>query len=74
MLRTKRSYGAPVGGLLVAGLAAFAYYKYSKLTPEAKSDLVNNLKERGKKLVSQVTGKQNVFQNNAFDQGSQFSG
>ena len=43
----------PTGGLLLAGLAAFAYYKYSKLTPDQKRDLVGNLKERGKKLYDQ---------------------
>lgn len=43
MLENKRS-AAP---LLLAGLAAFAYYKYSKMTPEKKNDL----KEKGKDLV-----------------------
>jgi hypothetical protein len=43
MLENKRS-AAP---LLLAGLAAFAYYKYSKMTPERKNDL----KEKGKDLL-----------------------
>ncbi|HEY9341805.1 MAG TPA: hypothetical protein VIQ23_09505 [Hanamia sp.] len=43
MLENKRS-AAP---LLLAGLAAFAYYKYSKMTPEKKNDL----KEKGKDLL-----------------------
>lgn len=33
--------------LLLAGLAAFAYYKYNKMTPEKKNDL----KEKGKDLL-----------------------
>ena len=41
-------------GLLLAGLAAFAWYKYSKMSPEQKKDLVNNLKEKGKKWFGQV--------------------
>lgn len=43
MLQNKRS-AAP---LLLAGLAAFAYYKFSKMTPEKKRDL----KEKGKSLL-----------------------
>ena len=70
MLTKKRNYSAPAGGLLLAGLAAFAYYKYSKLTTEEKQDLVSNLKERGKKLFGQA---KDVY-NNKFDQSSVYSG
>ena len=41
------------GGLILAGLAAYAYYKYNKMTPQEKEDLVGNLKEKGRKLVDQ---------------------
>jgi hypothetical protein len=41
------------GGVILAALAAFAYYKYSKLTEEQKRDLVNNLKQKGQKLYDQ---------------------
>ena len=41
------------GGLIMAGLAAFAWYKYSKLTPEQKRDLVNKLKGKGQKLYDE---------------------
>jgi hypothetical protein len=70
MLKGKRNYAAPAaGGLLLAGLAAFAYYKYSRLTPEEKQDLVSNLRERGKKLIGQFAG------NKASQlQGSQYMG
>lgn len=40
----------PKGSLLLAGLAAFAYYKYSKLSPEKKQDLTKNLREKGKQF------------------------
>lgn len=39
------------GSLLLAGLAAFAYYKYSKMTPAERSNLFETLKAKGKKLV-----------------------
>jgi hypothetical protein len=41
------------GGVILAAIAAFAYYKYSKLTEEEKRDLVNNLKQKGQKLYDQ---------------------
>ena len=40
------------GSLLLAGLAAFAYYKYSKMTPDERRNMFNDLKEKGKKLVN----------------------
>ena len=40
--------------MLLAGLAAFAYYKYSQMSPEEKTKLVGKLKEKGKKLVDQL--------------------
>jgi hypothetical protein len=44
MLRSKT-------GLLLAGLAAYAAYKYSKMDPEKRSNLMNSLKTKGKDLV-----------------------
>jgi hypothetical protein len=38
------------GSLLLAGLAAYAYYKYSKMTPEQKKDLTGTIKQKGKDL------------------------
>ncbi len=48
MLGNRRSNS---GSLLLAGLAAFAYYKYSKMTPEERRNLFDSLKAKGKKLV-----------------------
>ncbi len=42
------------GGILLAGLAAFALYKYSKMSPDQKTKLTSNLKEQGKKILGQV--------------------
>lgn len=40
----------PAGKLLLAGLAAYAYYKYNKMSSQEKKDLVGNLKKKGQKL------------------------
>jgi len=38
-------------GFILAGMAgAVAYYFYSQLSEEEKSDMVNNIKEKGKKV------------------------
>jgi hypothetical protein len=39
--------------LLLAGAAAYAYYKYSKMTPEQRKSFVGNLKQKGKDFVDQ---------------------
>lgn len=44
---------APKGTLLLAGLAALAYYKYQQLSAEEKENIVGDLKEKGKKLYDQ---------------------
>ncbi len=38
------------GALIIAGLAAFAYYKYSKMSAQEKDSMVSGLKEKGQKL------------------------
>ena len=43
-----------VSGLVLAGLAAFAWYKYSKMSADQKSKLTSDLKEQGKKILGQV--------------------
>jgi hypothetical protein len=56
-------------GLLLAGLAAFGYYKYSKMTPEQKK----NLMDKGKDLINKnfggldnLFGKKNAMPNNQY--------
>ena len=51
------------GALILGGLAAFAYYKYSKLSPEEKTKLTNTIKEKGKGLMDQFMpgGMKNAF-------------
>lgn len=61
MLQNKKT----TGPLLLAGLAAFAYYKYSKMSEEEKQNLVSTLKEQGKKLYDQYAPEElkNIFAN-----------
>jgi hypothetical protein len=42
-----------LGTLLLAGAAAFAYYKYSKLSDDQKKNLVSDWKEKGKKFYDE---------------------
>ena len=42
-------------GLAVAGLAAFAYYRYSRMTEEEKSKLVDTITSAGKNFFGQFT-------------------
>ena len=46
-------YGKSTGGLLLAGIAAFAAYKFSRMNAQQKKDLVDNLKDKGRKIFGQ---------------------
>jgi hypothetical protein len=48
-----RKSGMGLGSLLLAGAAAFAFYKYSKMSDQQKRDLVNGLKEKGKRFYDE---------------------
>jgi len=52
MYNNKKITGG-AGTLIAAGLAAFAYYKYSKMSEEQKRNLVNDLKEKAQNLYDQ---------------------
>ena len=43
--------------LLVAGIAAFLYYKYSKLTEEEKTSIQNDIRDTGKKVIKELVPK-----------------
>jgi len=49
--------------LLLAGAAAFAYYKYSKMSPQQRKDMVDGLKEKGRKIFGQFIPGDNQRQN-----------
>ena len=42
-----------LGALIVGGLAAYAYYKYNKMSPKERKDIVENLKQKGKKIYDE---------------------
>ncbi len=42
------------GALLLAGLAAYAVYRISKMSQEDKSKLANDLKDKGRQLIDQL--------------------
>ena len=39
--------------LLLAGVAAYGYYKYSKMTEAERKNFISGLKEKGKKVLDQ---------------------
>ena len=69
-------------GLLLAGLAAFAYYKYNKMSEDQKRDMVNNLKQKGQKLyddyvpenVKSMFSKASPDVESKFGEGSAYTG
>ena len=79
MLQNRKSTGA----FLLAGLAAYAYYKYSKMSDDQKKNIVGDLKEKGKKLYDQYAPQEvkDIFENkgggqpnNNFGNGSSYTG
>lgn len=44
--------------LVIAGLAAFAYYKYSKLSEEEKRNIANDIKETGRNIMKELIPEQ----------------
>ena len=68
--------GKPLG-IVLAGLAAYAWYKYSKMSPDEKRDLTNNLKEKGKKIFGSLMPESqtsNGTSGSSFAGGSQYAG
>ena len=49
--------------IILAGVAAFAYYKYSKMSPEEKANMRSTLKEKGTAILDNMMpfGLKNVF-------------
>ena len=50
MLRNKSA----VKPLVLAGLAAAAYYAYTKMTPEQKENIFGSIKKQGKDLLGKL--------------------
>ncbi|HYF32070.1 MAG TPA: hypothetical protein VD993_13195 [Chitinophagaceae bacterium] len=58
--------------LLLAGAAAFAAYKYTRMSPQQRKDLVGNLKERGRKIFGQFMPGNKTSQAGATANGQHF--
>ena len=50
-------------GLLLAGIAAYAYYRYNKMSAAEKEKLVGGIKQKGQKLYDDYVpaGVKNMF-------------
>jgi hypothetical protein len=46
--------GQKTSSMLLAGLAAYAIYKFSKMSTEDKTRLANSIKDQGKKMIDQI--------------------
>lgn len=51
LLRNKKSTG-----LVLAGIAAFAYYRYTRMTEEERSKLVDSITNAGKDFFGKFMG------------------
>ncbi|HUR10483.1 MAG TPA: hypothetical protein VM012_03900 [Flavitalea sp.] len=60
------------GTLLLAGAAAYAYYRYTKMSADQKKDLVNNIKNQGSKIMDQVRGTTSSARNSFEKQANRF--
>lgn len=49
--------GQKTGALILAGLAAFALYRISKLSAEDKTKLADNIKDKGRQLMDHLNPK-----------------
>ncbi|HEX6181097.1 MAG TPA: hypothetical protein VFZ47_07595 [Chitinophagaceae bacterium] len=58
-------------GLLLAGLAGYAAYKFSKMSPQQKKDMTDNLKNQGKKIFGRFMQE---TEPNAAPTGQHFGG
>ena len=46
--------GQKTGALIIAGLAAYAVYRISKLSAEDKTKLADNIKDKGRQLMDHL--------------------
>ena len=61
-------------GILLAGLAAYAAYKYSRMSPEQKKDMTDNLKDQGKKIFDRVKASTNAARTGPrFGEGGEYT-
>jgi hypothetical protein len=68
IMRNKKS---SLTTLLLAGAAAYAYYKYSKMTPEQRKNFVGNLKQKGRDFVDNYMTTGNTRGQSATSSGNE---
>lgn len=69
------------GGLLLAGIAAYALYRYNKMSQDEKDKLASNIKAKGQKLyddyvpedVKRMFGKKSEETSNHYGEGSAYT-
>ena len=66
-------FGKKSLGLALAGLAAYAWYKYSQLSEDEKRDITDNLKQKGKKMLGSLK-KSAGMNGQTFDERTQYAG
>jgi len=67
-------FGKKSLGLALAGIAAYAWYKYSQLSEDEKRDITNNIKEKGKKILGSLKKGAEMNGKAAFDESTQYAG
>ena len=69
MTRGKKKMG--LGALVLAGAAAFAYHKYSKMSEQEKANLLGGLKDKGRRFyednLSGLLGKSSNHLSQAYN-------
>ena len=58
------------GILALAALGAYAYYKFTKMSPEQKEDLKGSLRDTGRKIVDNLPPEFRNFANEQIDKVS----
>jgi len=66
-------FGKKTVGLALAGLAIYAWYQYSKMSEEEKKEMVDNIKDKGKKIFDSVKGKV-ASDGQPFAEGASYAG
>ncbi len=65
--------GQKTSSLLLAGLAAYAVYKFSKMSADDRTRLANDLKDQGKKMMDKINPRlkekfAGMTSNNAYEE------
>ena len=61
--------------ILLAGVAAYAAYRFSKMSPEQKKDMTDNLRNQGKKILDRFMPQEKGASGSGqhFGEGNQYT-